>query len=104
MAKLDSTSIEGSVIQDVKQKLSNIYYTYTLCIHTHVYIYIYYIGGSAATESAYNAEDPVLISGFGRRPGEGNGNPLVFLPGESHGQRSLVGYRSWGCRESDTTE
>ena len=21
-----------------------------------------------------------------------------FLPGESHGQRSLVGYRSWGCR------
>ena len=22
----------------------------------------------------------------------------VFLPGESHGQRSLVGYSSWGCR------
>ena len=21
---------------------------------------------------------------------------LVFLPGESHGQRSLVGYRTWG--------
>ena len=28
----------------------------------------------------------------------------VFLPGESHGQRSLVGYRPWGCKESDTTE
>ena len=28
----------------------------------------------------------------------------VFLPGESHGQRSLVGYRLWGCKESDTTE
>ena len=28
----------------------------------------------------------------------------VFLPGESHGQRSLVGSRSWGRRESDTTE
>ena len=27
----------------------------------------------------------------------------VFLPGESHGQRSLVGYR-WGHKESDTTE
>ena len=24
----------------------------------------------------------------------------VFLPGESHGQRSLAGYRSWGCKES----
>ena len=29
---------------------------------------------------------------------------LVFLPGESHGQRSLVGYNPWGCKESDTTE
>ena len=28
----------------------------------------------------------------------------VFLPGESHGQWSLVGCRLWGCTESDTTE
>jgi len=28
----------------------------------------------------------------------------VFLPGESHGQRSLVGYSLWGCTELDTTE
>ena len=28
----------------------------------------------------------------------------VFLPGESHGQRSLVDYSPWGCKESDTTE
>ena len=28
----------------------------------------------------------------------------VFLPGESHGQRSLVGYSPWGCKESDMTE
>ena len=26
------------------------------------------------------------------------------LPGESHGQRSLVGYSPWGHRESDMTE
>ena len=31
-------------------------------------------------------------------------NTLVFLPGESHGQRGLVGYGPWGCKESDTTE
>ena len=24
--------------------------------------------------------------------------------GESHGQRSLVGYNPWGCKESDMTE
>ena len=26
----------------------------------------------------------------------------LFLPGKSHGQRSLVGYSPWGCKESDT--
>ena len=28
----------------------------------------------------------------------------VFLPGESHGWRSLAGYSPWGRKESDTTE
>ena len=28
----------------------------------------------------------------------------VFLPGESHGQRSLVGYSPWSRKESDMTE
>ena len=28
----------------------------------------------------------------------------VFLPGESHGQRSLAGYSPQGHKESDTTE
>ena len=28
----------------------------------------------------------------------------VFLPGESHGERSLVGYSPWGHKEWDMTE
>ena len=28
----------------------------------------------------------------------------VFLPGKSHGQRSLVGYSPWGHKESDMTD
>ena len=28
----------------------------------------------------------------------------VFFPGESQGRGSLVGWRLWGCTESDTTE
>ena len=28
----------------------------------------------------------------------------VFLPGELHGQRSLMGYSPWGGKELDTTE
>ena len=28
----------------------------------------------------------------------------VFWPGESHGEKSLVGYHLWGHKESDTAE
>ena len=31
-------------------------------------------------------------------------NHSVFLPGKFLGQRSLVGYSPWGCKELDTTE
>ena len=48
--------------------------------------------------------DISLIPGARRSPGGGNGNPLIFLPGKSHGQRSLAGYSPWGCKESDMTE
>ena len=35
---------------------------------------------------------------------EGNGNLLQYSYLENpHGQRSLVGYSPWGCKESDTT-
>ena len=33
-------------------------------------------GGSDGEESTFNAEDPVLILGLGRSPGEGNGYSL----------------------------
>ena len=46
----------------------------------------------------------ILILGLGRSPEGGDGNPLLFLPGQSHRQRSLVGYSQWGCKEFDTTE
>ena len=55
-------------------------------------------------ESAYNAGDLASIPGLGKSPGGGHGNPLQFLPGESHGKRSLVGYSPWGCKDLDTTE
>ena len=68
-------------------------------------------------QTVKNTGDPVLIPGSEISPGKGNGNP--FLPGELHGQRSLMGYGlsrlqelvmdreawcPWGRKESDTTE
>ena len=62
-------------------------------------------GGSEGKESACDAGDPGLIPVLGRSPAEGNDYPTaVFLPGECHGQRSLVGYSPWGLKGSDTTE
>ena len=64
-------------------------------------------GGSDDTESACNAGDARLILGSGRSPGEGN-IPIfstpIFLPGESHEQRRLVGYSPWAGKKSDTIE
>ena len=46
-----------------------------------------------------------MIPGLGRSSGEGNDNPLQYSGLKNpHGQRSLVGYSSWGRKESDMTE
>ena len=58
-----------------------------------------FLGDSDGKESICNAKDLGSIPVLGRSPGEGDGNPLVFLPGEFHGL-----YSPWGCRESDMTE
>ena len=50
-------------------------------------------GGSAGKESACHAGDPGSIPGLGRCPGGGHATHSSILPGESHGQRSLAGYR-----------
>ena len=77
-------------------------------------------GGSEVKASACNVGDLGSITGSGRSPEDINGNPLqysclgnpmedypwrrkwkptpVFLPGKSHGRRTLVAYSPWGCR------
>ena len=55
-----------------------------------------------------NAEDTTdkgSIPGSGSSLGGGHGNPLQHSCMENpHGHRSLMGYRSWGHKELDTTE
>ena len=61
-------------------------------------------GGSAGREYAYDAGDPGFDPWVGKIPWRRARQPTpVFLPGESHGQRSLAGH-SCGVTESDTTE
>ena len=49
--------------------------------------------------------DSGSIPGLGRSPGGGHGNTLQYSCLENPpGQRSLVGYTPWGCKESDITD
>ena len=49
-------------------------------------------GGSAVKNQSANTGDTGSIPESGRSPGERNGNPLQFVFGKSHEQRSLAGY------------
>ena len=74
--------------------------------------------GLQLTEQARIASSVAIFKGFRVAQGHCSFNPWVrtipwrrkwqltpiFLPGESHGQRGLVGYSPWSCKESDTTE
>ena len=61
--------------------------------------------GSDSKESACNSGDLGLIPGLGRSPGRRHDNPLQYSCLENpYGQRSLVGYSPWGCKESDMTK
>ena len=80
-----------------------------LCFFFYIFFshdlwHVAFIGGSDGKESACNAEDPGSNSGLVIPPGEGNGYTPVFLPGEFHGQRSLVGYSPRGHKELNITE
>ena len=55
------------------------------------------LGGSDSKESACNVGGLGLIPGWGRSLWRRAWQPTpVFLPGESHGQRTLVGFSPWG--------
>ena len=55
-------------------------------------------GGSAGKESAFNAGDLGSIPGLERSLEKEMATHPVFLPGESHGPRSLAGYSPWGSK------
>ena len=62
-------------------------------------------GGSDGKESDYNTGELGPISGLGKSPRGGHGNPLQYSCLENpHRQRSLASYSPWGCKELDMTK
>ena len=61
--------------------------------------------GSDGRESASQYRRHSFDPWVGKIPCRREWQPtLVLLPGEFHGQRSLVGYSPWGYNESETAE
>ena len=56
--------------------------------------------GQESASNVGDTGDTGWIPGEGRFSGGGNWQPTpVFLPENSHGQRSLAGYSQWGPKE-----
>ena len=85
-----------------------------VCFCTHVIVYRHSIFKCIAQvalmvknlpANAGDVRDASSIPGSRKIPWRRKWQPTpVCLPGESHGQRSLVGYSPWGGKESDMTE
>ena len=79
-----------------------------MLIFKQVYTSLHFTGGKEPVVKNLSANAGIIrdvgpIPGSGRLPGGGHGNPLSILAWKIP-QRSLVGYRSWGCKELDKTE
>ena len=80
-------------------------------VYIYIYIYIYINIGTSPVAPVVKNLLPMQVDVVGFDPWireipcrRAQQPTPVFFPGESHGQKSLVGYSPWCCTESDTTE
>ena len=90
-------------------KLFNTFYMCYLIFSYCYYLLFGFPGSSVVTSVCQQCGrpwfDPWFDPWVGEIPWRRKWQPTpVFLPGESHGQRTLVGYSPQGCKELDTTE
>ena len=73
-------------------------YNKLIQFYIHIYSFSGFPGGTSVQNppaDAGNAGDVGLISGSGRSPGGGNGNPLQYSGLENSTDRSLIGCSPW---------
>ena len=112
---MDTKGEVGDVGWIGRLELTYIHYYVYLLFFFYIFFFFYitmfkmgFLGGTSGKETAcqcrrrrWHGFDPRV----GKIPWRRKWQPtLVFLPGESHGQRNLVGYSPWTRKESDTTE
>ena len=101
-----SSGVISPLIQTWKQKSIKLFYYFSKKNHKH---FLYWIEESDTSGKESVNTDWCKRHEFSpwvrkiswsrkRQP------TAIFLPGKSHGQRSLADYSPWGCRESNVTE
>ena len=71
----------------------------------HALLHLGFPGGSEGKAPASPCGRCRLAPWVGKTPWRRAWQPtLAFLPGEAHGQKSLVGYGPQSCKQSDMTE
>ena len=89
---------------------SNLFCNFSICFSSEQCSILYvtswsFPGSSDNKENLYvNQESPVQSLGQEDLLEKGMAPTSVFLPGKSHGQRSLADYSPRGCKELDMTE
>ena len=81
---------------------ANIIYPHCVCVHIYIYMHTHtyiYTNKDLLYICIYNVSNEGLL--YWRRAWQPT---PAFLPGEAHGQRSLVGYSPWGRKGLDMTE
>ena len=76
-----------------------------MCVHTHIHTYIWASLAAQRVKKLPAMQETRLEPWVGKVPWRREWLPTpAFLPRESHGQRSLVGYSSYGRKELDMTK
>ena len=98
MLNKGSVSWQLHLVPDVRGKALNL-------LPLSIILAVGFSGGSDGKESTCNSGDLGSIPGLGRSPGGRHGNVLQYSCLKNpHRQRGLVGYSSWCCKKSDSTE
>jgi len=82
-------------------------WAYMKCLHNRISVSqrLGFPDDSDGKESVSSASRPRFNPWVGKIPWRRKWQPTpVFLPGELHEQRSLVGYSPWHCKELDVTD
>ena len=80
-----------------------LHYSFVAASLTNVSYKVALVVNNLPTQAG-DPRDVGSITGLGRSPGEGNGNPLQYSYLENSMERGLAGCSPWGHKERDTSE